>query len=92
MVEKMCHAPAICFRMINRGFIREGYFADLVLIDPKKKNIVTPENIAYKCGWSPLDGSTFNNSIEKVWVNGTLSLDNGNIQKLNPMRLKFKAL
>lgn len=92
MVEKMCHAPAVCFRMINRGFIREGYFADLVLIDPTKTTSVTPDNIAYKCGWSPLDGSTFNNSIEKVWVNGTLSLDNGNILELNPMRLKFKAL
>jgi dihydroorotase len=92
MVEKMCHAPAVCFRMINRGFIREGYFADLVLIDPTKTTSVTPDNIAYKCGWSPLDGSTFNNAIDKVWVNGTLSLDNGNIQELNPMRLKFKAL
>ncbi len=92
MVEKMCHAPSICFRMVNRGFIREGYFADLVLIDPSKTTSVTPDNIAYKCGWSPLEGSTFNNAIEKVWVNGTLSLDNGNMLELNPMRLKFKAL
>jgi dihydroorotase len=92
IAEKAAHNVAECFQIQKRGFIREGYFADLVLIDPSKTTSVTPDNIAYKCGWSPLDGSTFNNAIDKVWVNGTLSLDNGNIQELNPMRLKFKAL
>lgn len=92
MVEKMCHAPAICFRMVNRGFIREGYYADLVLIDPKQNTTVSDENIEYKCGWSPLNGSTFNHAVEKVWVNGTLSLDSGKVLELNPMRLKFNAM
>jgi len=59
VVEKMCHAPARLFRVKERGFIREGYFADLVLIDPARPYTVTPENILYKCGWSPFEGETF---------------------------------
>lgn len=89
MVEKMCHAPAVCFQIENRGFIREGYFADLVLIDPQHNTEVNKDTIKYKCAWSPLEGSTFNYAIDKVWVNGTLSLDQNKELELNAHRLLF---
>lgn len=89
MVEKMCHAPAICFQIHRRGFIKEGYFADLVLIDPSAKTPVNKENIHYKCGWSPLEGTIFGNAIDKVWVNGTLSLDQNKELQHHAQRLLF---
>ncbi len=89
MVEKMCHAPAICFQIHRRGFIKEGYFADLVLIDPSAKTPVNKENIHYKCGWSPLEGTIFRNAIDKVWVNGTLSLDQNKELEHHAQRLLF---
>ncbi len=79
IVEKMSHSPAILFQLSNRGFIREGYFADLVLVDPNKPWTVTKENILAKCGWSPLEGETFQSSIEKTWVSGNLAYDAGKI-------------
>jgi dihydroorotase len=72
IVEKACHNPARLFRIENRGFIREGYFADLVLVDPEKPFRVKKENLLYHCGWSPFEGHTFNSSIIKTWVNGNL--------------------
>jgi dihydroorotase len=77
VVEKMCHAPAQLFQVKERGFIREGYFADLVLVNPKDSQTVTKENILYKCGWSPFEGETFQHKIEKTFVNGNLVFDNG---------------
>ena len=77
VVEKMSHAVAKCFQIENRGYIREGYFADLVLVDPAKPFLVAPENIYYKCGWSPLEGVQFSSSVEKTWVNGHLVYENG---------------
>lgn len=77
VVEKMCHAPAICFRLRNRGFIREGYAADLVLIDLNKKSTVDKSNTFYKCGWSPLEGETFRTSIDSTFVNGNLVYKQG---------------
>ncbi|MEY3236337.1 MAG: hypothetical protein RI883_438 [Bacteroidota bacterium] len=71
IVEKMAHNPAILFQIEKRGFIREGYFADLVVID-KKPYTVAKNNILYKCGWSPFEGFTFNYSIDKTFVNGNL--------------------
>lgn len=71
-VEKMAHAPAICFKIEKRGFIREGYFADLVIVDSTKKLTVTKENILYKCGWSPFEGFTFNHTIDTTFVNGEI--------------------
>ena len=59
----MCHNPAICFQVEKRGFIRKGYFADLVLIDRDKKHTVSNKNILYKCGWSPFEGYTFKSRI-----------------------------
>lgn len=77
VVEKMAHAPAILFRIYERGFIREGYFADLVIVDPNKSHTVSRENLLYKCGWSPFEGLTFNNSIDMTLVNGTIVYQNG---------------
>ena len=69
VVEKMSHAVATCFQIENRGFIREGYQADLVLLDLHKSNTVTKQNILYKCGWSPLEGFTFPASVTHTFVN-----------------------
>lgn len=77
IVEKMCHAPAICFQIENRGFIREGYKADLVIINPEEKWTVSKENLLYKCGWSPLEGKSFKGKVEKTFVSGHLAYDNG---------------
>ncbi len=75
MVEKMSHNVAICFAIKNRGFIKEGYFADLVLVDLNKPYIITKENILYKCGWSPLENFTSPATIEKTFINGNLVFD-----------------
>ena len=69
-VEKMSHAPAICFQIEKRGFIREGYFADLVVVDPDSNWTVDRTNILYKCGWSPFEGVTFDHKINRTFVNG----------------------
>lgn len=70
LVSKMCHNPALLFGIRERGFIRKGYKADLVLVRPNAEYTVTKENLLYKCGWSPLEGQTFHTRIEHVWVNG----------------------
>ena len=77
MVEKMCHAPAICFQVKNRGFVREGYQADLVLVNLQQPTTITKENILYKCGWSPLEGTSLPASISHCFVNGHLVVANG---------------
>jgi len=77
VVDKMCHAPAELFGIEKRGFIREGYFADLVLIDPNQKWKVSPKNILYKCEWSPFEGVTFGAKVTHTIVNGRLVYDNG---------------
>ena len=77
VVEKMCHAPAELFRIKNRGYIRKGYYADLVLIDPNRSWRVSPENILYKCAWSPMENQTFSHAVVKTFVNGQLVYDNG---------------
>jgi len=69
MVEKMCHAPAICFNVKDRGYVREGYYADLVLFE-KAKNTVKSSNLLYKCNWSPFEGMVFDYSITNTIVNG----------------------
>ena len=76
VVEKMCHANASIYQVKDRGFIREGHFADLVVVDPNKTVTVNKENILYKCGWSPLEGFTFPAAIEKTFVNGTMVYGN----------------
>jgi len=79
VVEKMSHAPADLFQVMERGYVREGYFADLVLVNPDKPYTVEKENILYKCGWSPFEGDTFRHTVEKTFVNGNLVYDNGSV-------------
>jgi len=77
IVEKMCHAPAVLYRIKDRGFIRKGYFADLVLVDTSAPWTVTRKNILYKCGWSPFEGTTFSSSVTHTFVNGNAVYRNG---------------
>ncbi len=77
LVEKMCHNPAILFRIEKRGFIKKGYFADLVLVDVNENQVVTKENILYKCGWSPFEGTKFHSTITHTFVNGNLMYNQG---------------
>jgi dihydroorotase len=77
LVEKACHNPAKIFQIEKRGFIREGYFADLVLVDMNAAQTVCKENILYKCGWSPFEGITFSSSVTHTFVNGVLIYNQG---------------
>ena len=79
IVEKMCHNPAILFEIEKRGFIIEGYKADLVLVDLNESYTVSKENLLYKCGWSPFEGSTFHSKITHTFVNGFLAFENGKV-------------
>ena len=90
VVEKMSHAVATCFQIEKRGFIREGYFADLVLVDVNKPYVVNKNNIYYKCGWSPFENHKFNSTIEKTFVNGNIVYANGAFnESTKGQRLKF---
>ena len=77
VVERMCHAPAILFGIERRGFIREGFAADLVLVNPNLSFRVNQSNILYKCGWSPLEGELFSHTVTHTFVNGRLVFENG---------------
>ena len=91
IAEKMSHAVATCFEIEDRGFIRENYFADLVLVDLHKSFTVKKENILYKCGWSPLEDFMFPSSITHTFISGNLIYENGVFNESNKgMRLKFK--
>jgi dihydroorotase len=90
VVEKMCHNPAICFQIEKRGFVKEGYFADLVLVDLEKPWEVTKENILYKCAWSPFEGEIFNSTITHTFVNGHIAYEYGSFDESKKgKRLKF---
>ncbi|MBI1183423.1 dihydroorotase [bacterium] len=90
VVEKMSGAVAECFNLHDRGYMREGYKADLVLVDPNTGYKVSKENLLYKCGWSPLEGQYFKNSIESTFVNGTLVYHKGQLTgALAGERLRF---
>ena len=91
LVEKMCHNPAICFKIEKRGFIREGYYADIVLVNPKESWKVSKNNILYKCGWSPFEGEVFNSKVTHTFVNGHLVYENGKFnENKKGMSLTFK--
>ncbi len=79
IVQKMCHAPATLFKVRKRGYIREGYKADLVLVDPNKAWTVKEDNILYKCGWSPFEGTTFSHAVTHTIVNGNIVYENGKL-------------
>ena len=90
IVEKACHNPAKLFKIKKRGFLREGYFADLVLIDLKKKNKVLKDSLLYLCGWSPFEGTTFDASVITTFINGRIVYDFGKIvSKPCGKRLEF---
>ena len=88
IIEKMCHNPAILYRIEKRGFIREGFYADLTLIDLNSNWTVAKENILYKCGWSPLEGTTFQTKVIGTFVNGNFVYNNGQFNDT----IKGKAL
>jgi len=90
IVTKMCHAPADCFQLKDRGFIREGFYADLVVVDPNKPWTVTKQNILYQCAWSPFEGTVFKSSVRKTFVNGNLVYNQGVFDETTRgMRLEF---
>jgi dihydroorotase len=90
IAEKMSHAVADCFQIENRGYIREGYFADLVVVDTNQPSTVTKESILYKCGWSPLENFTFPASIEKTFVSGQMVYGKGKFdESVKGQRLLF---
>lgn len=91
IVEKACHAPAECFQIKGRGYIREGYMADAVLVDLNKSTMVTKENILYKCNWSPFEGHDFPAQIHTTFVNGEIVFqDQKLVDKIAGMRLQFE--
>ena len=90
VVEKMCHNPAILFDIEDRGYIREGYFADLVLVDTNESQTITRNNVMYKCGWSPLEGTTLRGAVTHTIINGDLIYNQGNfVQSPNVKALTF---
>jgi dihydroorotase len=89
-IEKLCHNPAKLFNIQKRGFIREGYYADLVLVDPKQSQTVSSENIQYKCGWSPLEGTSLNHQVKYTFVNGEMAYENEKFhEEVRGQRLLF---
>ena len=90
VIEKMCHNPARLFKIEKRGFIKKGYFADLVLIDQENAREVNKENILYKCGWSPFEGTTFHSAVTHTFVNGHLMYNKGEFNDhIKGKRLQF---
>lgn len=90
IVRKMCHAPAQCFNVADRGYLDEGSFADIVIMDPRRKYVIEKDNIAFKCGWSPLEGRTFDVAVDQVWVNGVNKVKGGKLIDKSPgKRLLF---
>ncbi len=90
IAEKMSHAVAVCYKVQQRGFIREGYFADLVLVDLNRPWRVGPDNIVAKCGWSPFERALFRSQVEKTFVSGHLAYDTGQFdEKIKGKRLSF---
>lgn len=90
IVEKMAHAPAMCFHMEERGFIREGYWADLVMVKENDPWTVDKSNILAKCGWSPFEGTEFKSSVAKTFISGHLAYDGGNFdESIKGERLTF---
>lgn len=90
VVEKMAHAPAVCFQIRDRGFLREGYWADLVLVDPQSNTLVNKEQILSLCGWSPFEGHRFSHRIDRCFVNGVVAFENGRLNSgTRGRRLEF---
>jgi dihydroorotase len=91
IAEKMSHNVAILYGIEKRGYIREGYFADLTLVDLNSPWTVSKENVLYKCGWSPLEGETFHSKVTHTFVNGNVVYENGSLSRFCVgRRLEFK--
>ena len=89
-IDRACHAPADCFQIRDRGYLDEGYFADLVIVDPERKWTVRPQSLLYHCGWSPLTGREMQGRIETTFVNGEIAWDGQRIHERQVgMRLEF---
>lgn len=86
VVEKMCHNPAILFNLKDKGYIREGYYADLVLVDTNAPWTVEKSIVLEKCGWSTFEGQDFSARVTHTLVNGNLACENGNINEAHPQR------
>ncbi len=90
IVEKMCHNPAKLFQIKNRGYVKEGYYADLAIVNLNDSWKVSKENIAYKCGWSPFEEHTFKSKVSHTFLNGHLAYENGKFStQRNAKRLTF---
>lgn len=93
VVRKMSHSVADCFRIKERGYIREGYFADLVLVDPERPWTVEKDNILYKCGWSPFEGQGFGMAVTHTFINGHMAYENGKFyDEVKGRRMEFISL
>ena len=90
IVRKMCHAPAQCFDIDKRGYLDEGYWADVVIVDPDASWQVSKPNLLYKCGWSPLEGQDFHERVLTTLVNGNVVWHNGQLREDHKgMRIEF---
>lgn len=89
VVNKMSHAPATLFNIHKRGYIREGYYADLVLVNPNKSYTIAQDNILYKCKWSPLENETLSTSIDRTFLNGEIAFENGIVNEIRGKALTF---
>jgi dihydroorotase len=90
VVEKMCHAPAELYHIDRRGFLRPGYYADLVLVSPDAHNLVTDAQVVSRCGWTPFAGITFSHRVAATYVNGALAYDHGTFSdNLHGEKLRF---
>ena len=93
LVDRSSHRVADCYRLLDRGYIREGYYADLVEVNPADPWVVTPESLRYKCAWSPLLGDTFQAQIKRTMVNGNLVFESGKfISEQRGKRLLFAKI
>jgi dihydroorotase len=91
LVKKVCHAPALRFGIVERGFLREGYFADLTIVDPNGGTEVTRGRVRSKCGWSPFEGERFDAKVAATFVNGALAFDGAQLVGApNGQRLGFR--
>jgi len=90
IVRKTSHAVADMFAIDRRGYIRKGYYADLVLVDLHKRTVIEKEDILYKCGWSPFEGEIWSGCVDRTWVNGSLAYSDGQVNReTRGKRLKF---
>ena len=90
LVEKACHAPAELFGVVERGYVREGYFADLVLVDTKQACLIEQHDVLYKCQWSPFEGHKFSSTIDTTIINGSVAYTGGKLSGAVPgQRLEF---